>query len=579
MPALITNPPVFVPLPATYPTLYDTLNIESGNQNTFGPFVAGATLYLVASNGTAGLLTVSDESGHGTEYINISTAAVTIHIPDDTGTPNLALTVSVVGITITVQLATDGFGNITTTNNALLAAMAASAPASALVTGALIPGSVGNEVVQPTTGTISGSFGLTVFASTDSGATWTAQDTVHKPASGTISVVQSGTTLHVAIVFGGGHVYLITFNCLTSLWGTLSIDAGVTAAIGTAITVQANGTRFVFYTQAGEGNAINLLRLTSGGVWSGPTTIATAGVGTFNRLTGALLDGAAVSHVFWEQRSSGGITNCKLQTIGVDNTGALVGVVADISASTATITTLQTDTAAIPAANLSLGANGTYAQPVPWQAGLAGVVTNPLPEVVLGNPTDGWATSSPDPTGLSLPVAPLSAAACFQCLSTGSSVYAFWFVYDQGTGGTLVGQMWYGVWNGATWGAPKFAYDYIANPPGAPADIPAQLVAGSANAAILPSGALAMAIAFQVSANPPATHGTAFPVYFALGPASVAVEPNPPTAQSGGGPPKLTRAKPGPVVDLHPVKSKCPECTCDDVLDLVLMQSDVLGLS
>lgn len=591
MAALITNPPVFVPLPTTFPTLYDKLQFESGNSDFFGPFVSGNGLYL-------GLLNSSGASHASLTFVeliellyftltavaagpsgNLISFAVT-----GAGTPNLALSVTVVGNAISVQLATDAGGNSATTRDQIVTALNAVPAVTALVTIAPLGLDQAVPVNYPPTNLFGGSGGaaIKVYASFDNGMSWTVRDEAHGPSAATLSaftVVQAGSVLHVAVITAAGDIFVQTFDCVANLWSAATAAAGVAGAIGAAVTVQANGTRFVFYTHSGNANVINLLQLSAGNAWSGPTTIVTAGAGTSNRLTGALIDGAAVSHVFWEHRSTGGTTNCKLQTIGVDNAGALVGAVTDVSASTATITTLQTDTAAIPAANLVLGANGTYAQPVPWQAGLGGVCTNPLPEVVLGNPTDGWNTSSPDPTGLSLPVAPLSAAACFQCLSTGNSVYAFWFVYDQGTGGTLVGQMWYGVWNGTTWGAPQFLYDYIANPPGAPADIPAQLIAGSGNAAILPSGGIGIAIAFTVSANPPATHGTAFPVYFAASAAPVVVEANPPSPQSGGGPPKLTRAKPGPVVDLHPVKSKCRECTCDDILDLVLMQSDVLGLS
>lgn len=591
MSALITNPPVFVPLPATFPTLYDKLQFESGNSDFFGPFVSGNGLYLglLNSSGASHASLTFIELGELIYFLLTAVAAgpsgnLISFAVTGAGTPNLALSVTVVGNAISVQLATDAGGNSATTRDQMVAALNAVPAVTALVT--ITPEGLDQEVPvnYPATflGGGSGGAAIKVYASFDNGMSWAVRDEAHGPSAATLSaftVVQAGSVLHVAVITAAGDIFVQTFDCVANLWSAATAAAGVAGAIGAAVTVQANGTRFVFYTHSGNANVINLLQLSAGNAWSGPTTIATAGAGTFNRLTGAQLDGAAVSHVFWQHRSTGGTTNCKLQMIGVDNTGALVGAVTDISASTATITTLLTDTAAIPGGNLTLGANGTYAHPVPWQAGLAGVPSNTLPEVVLGNPTDGWNTSSPDPLGLSFPVAPPCIAAVFQCLGFGSSIYAFWTIYDQGEVGA-VGQVWYGIWNGSTWAAPQLLYDFVANPPPSPADSPAQLVSESGNVVILSNGRIGLAMAFPVSTNPPATHGTAFPAYFGISPAPVVVEPNPPSPQqSGGGPPKLTRAKPGPVVDLHPVKSKCPECTCDTILDLVLMQSDVLGLS
>jgi hypothetical protein len=354
---------------------------------------------------------------------------------------------------------------------------------------------------------------VAVYSSSDNGATWTRQDAGHEPTQTLSSVVQAGSTLHIALS-SAGDLFVITFNCLTNLWGALSGNAGVAGAIGTALTVQSNGTRFVFYTHSGvSGNLINLLQLTALNVWSGPTTIATAAAGTFNRLTGALIDGSAVSHVFWEHRSTGGTTNCKLQTIGVDNTGALVGVVTDISASAATIATIHSDSAAIPGANLALGLNGTYAQPVPWNPGLAGVVSDPKPYVVLGDPTDGWTTSTPDPLLLSIPAG--CTTQVVECLGVGGMISAFWAVFDTAGLGTT-DQIWQSSWNGAVWSTPQLLYDAVANPAPAPADAAAgQWPLSNWNAAILPSGGIGIALAFIVSSNPPATHGNAFPVFFA----------------------------------------------------------------
>jgi hypothetical protein len=587
LPALISSPPVFVPLPATFPTLYDTLNFISGNSNFYGPFVSGGALYLALINSSAsGFASLNFfEIESETDYFTLTAVAsgaggnsISFAVTG-VGTPNLSLAVSVVGNAISVQVATDGAGNSTTTRDQMVTALNATPAVTALVT--ITPIGISFLVIANYGPTFlfggTGGASIKMYSSSDQGLTWSILDGAHEPTGTAInaySIAQAGTVLHIALVTSTNDVLVKTFDCSTNLWGAASATAGVSGAIGLAVTVQASGTRFVFYTHSGNANVINLVQLTAGGVWSGPTTIATAGAGTFNRLTGASIDGSAVSHVFWEHRSTGGVTNCKLQTIGVDSTGALVGVVTDISASTATITTLQTDTAAIPEANLTLGANGTYAQPVPWQAGLGGVVTNILPEVVLGNPTDGWSTSSPDPLGLSIPAG--SVAACFQCVSSGAFIYAFWTVYDQAEIGA-VGQVWYAAWNGSTWGAPQLVYDFVSNPPPAPADSPAFLTAESANAIILGSR-VGLAMPFQVSSNPPATHGTAFPVFFGISPAPPVVEPNPPAPESGGGPPKLLRARPGPVVDLHPVKSKCAECTCDTILDLVLMQSDVLLL-
>lgn len=356
---------------------------------------------------------------------------------------------------------------------------------------------------------------LTVYMSTNGGATWTAQDNTHQPVQ-TISgysIRRVGAVLHIAMVVAGD-INLITFNCTTNLWGAISTNAGVTGAIGTAITVQANGTRFVFYTHSGtSANVINLLQLTSGGAWSGPTTIATAAGGTFNRLTNALLDGSAVSHVFWEHRITN-TTGCKLQTIGVDSTGALVGAVTDISAATATISTVSTGSTDIPGVNLALGANGTYAHPIPWIAGLAGVVSDPKPYVVLGDPTGGWATSTPDPLSTSIPAG--CTAQGMQCLGAGGLIYAFWAVFDIAGVGTT-DQIWSSTWNGTAWSIPQLVYDAVANPAPAPADTaPNQWTLTIWNAVVLPTGGIGVAISFRVTSNPPANHGTAFPVFFAF---------------------------------------------------------------
>lgn len=61
---------------------------------------------------------------------------------------NTALSVSVTGTAITVNVATDGSGNPTSTANAVLAAVAASVPADALVTVGLAPGSDGTGIVS-----------------------------------------------------------------------------------------------------------------------------------------------------------------------------------------------------------------------------------------------------------------------------------------------------------------------------------------------------------------------------------------------------------------------------------------------
>lgn len=95
-------------------------------------------------------VTITDALGNGILFASIAGTGITVmvSIPDDSGTPGNALTITVSGQKITVQLATDGGGVITTTFTLLAAAIAASAAAAALVTTAIV-GSGAAVVVPP----------------------------------------------------------------------------------------------------------------------------------------------------------------------------------------------------------------------------------------------------------------------------------------------------------------------------------------------------------------------------------------------------------------------------------------------
>jgi len=114
--------------------------------------------YLIQNAQT---VTITDGSGNGILFASVAGTGITvkISIPNDTGTPGNALAITVSGQIVTVQLATDGGGNITTSYAALVAGIVASAPASALITatvvgnGAIVvvpPIPVTNTVIQGT---------------------------------------------------------------------------------------------------------------------------------------------------------------------------------------------------------------------------------------------------------------------------------------------------------------------------------------------------------------------------------------------------------------------------------------------
>ncbi len=462
MSALITNTPVLVPLPATYPTLYSTVLSTFGSANFNGPFASGGKLYLV--------------------------------------------------------LNAQGLG------------------------------------------------GIAIYASSNSGATWAIQDTANQPAAASagITIAQVGSVLHIAFVVAGD-VFVQTFDCSTNLWGTVSTNAGLATVQGLAIVVQADGRRFVYCSHTGTANVINLMILSAGGVWSGPTAMLTAAAGRRIGLLGVVLDSGGTSNVFFFT-TSGALLNTILSYIPVSSV-PVVGAAVAISANFPTPAIDGTGTVAF---NSSLGANGTYGIPLPFQVGVAGGKTTPL--LVLGDPVGGWSTVSPDSGGSTVPAG--SSTAVVECLASGSTIIAFWNVYNDATG--LVDTIWLGIWNGTAWNTPQLLYDAVANPPPvADAAGPSQgpLNTQQPSIAILPNGTYGVSFSLLVSANPPANHGFAFPNFFA---ASVAAPVAAPVqTQSGGGPPKYTPARPAGVVDLHPNKSKCAECKCEDVVNLVLQYPDM----
>ena len=88
----------------------------------------------------------------------------------DPGAPSAALSVSVVGTAITVNLATNGSSVITSTASLVLAAVAASTPASALVSVAIAPANTGAGVVTALASTpLAGGTGTNFFTTLNGG--------------------------------------------------------------------------------------------------------------------------------------------------------------------------------------------------------------------------------------------------------------------------------------------------------------------------------------------------------------------------------------------------------------------------
>jgi hypothetical protein len=88
---------------------------------------------IILVSPASGALEVVSEDSNGVSFTNQpGNPPITLSIPNTAGTPNLPLTITVTGYSIVIDLATDGAGNISTTNQQLVTAFNLSPAASLL---------------------------------------------------------------------------------------------------------------------------------------------------------------------------------------------------------------------------------------------------------------------------------------------------------------------------------------------------------------------------------------------------------------------------------------------------------------
>lgn len=98
-------------------------------------------IILYNTGGSVGqTIHVWSENSNGVDFTNITASSVTLTMTDQS-TPSLPLTVSVVGTHITIQLATDGAGNISSTNQDVVTAFNLVPAATALLSILYVQGS------------------------------------------------------------------------------------------------------------------------------------------------------------------------------------------------------------------------------------------------------------------------------------------------------------------------------------------------------------------------------------------------------------------------------------------------------
>ena len=108
---------------------------------------------LIILAGLAQTLQELTENAGGVQWTNFPgnpppNNVVTLSVPDDSGTPNLPLTITVAGTTITVQLSTNAAGVINTTNLQLAQAWQLNAAAAALLQCQYVQGSNPGPIIQ-----------------------------------------------------------------------------------------------------------------------------------------------------------------------------------------------------------------------------------------------------------------------------------------------------------------------------------------------------------------------------------------------------------------------------------------------
>ena len=122
---------------------------------------------LIICVATSGSLAVVSENSNGVNFVNLGLTPVNLSMPNTAGTPNLPLKIIVSGFNVTIDLATDGAGNISTTNQQLVTAFMAS-PGASLLLIQYLQGTEPGPTLQtylPSTTPIGGSGSLTALGS------------------------------------------------------------------------------------------------------------------------------------------------------------------------------------------------------------------------------------------------------------------------------------------------------------------------------------------------------------------------------------------------------------------------------
>jgi hypothetical protein len=326
-----------------------------------------------------------------------------------------------------------------------------------------------------------------VWRSVNGGATWTRQDVAHEaPASTYIAFgvfpKLVGNVIEIAAVTAANDVLLLTFDCTANLWGAPTVTAGATTVIAVSLGVLSTGDRVVFYTHSGNANLIEY-NVFSGGAWAGAITVTTAAGGHHAAGMGLTVDASDnIQFFYWTQANPGAPDNAALATVALPFGGPLGAPTALGTVATALSQHFQQGLNTVLSPAL---AGGTYAAPY-WvqtpSSGLGGV-----PEVILGKPASApvWVTTSPDPTGSTVPAGSTIDDMSLAVDGTGR-ILCLWVVLNQTTG--IPDQLWGSFTaDGATWSAPVKIFDAVLAPP--PGTDPVSLNPGG-QAIVAPMAAL-----------------------------------------------------------------------------------------
>ncbi|MGB8217468.1 MAG: hypothetical protein WCE94_09220, partial [Candidatus Methanoperedens sp.] len=169
---------------------------------------------------------------------------------------------------------------------------------------------------------------ITVYMSSDNGATWNEQDSAHHPAcvsSGGIlggAGFLKGSLLYVAYLTTTTNLVVRTFDCSTNLWG--SATAGLTIVNPTngvlIIVVDSSNNIYVCYTATAS--YVGYYAKYSSGAWGTPVAIGTSSflypngmiIDNTDRITFILSNSGASPSAFYAQvLTSGGVLKTPVQ--------------------------------------------------------------------------------------------------------------------------------------------------------------------------------------------------------------------------------------------------------------------------